>query len=333
MEAPDGMWQPTAAIRSVIRSSAAPPDCRATALRRPTTVTMLLRLRRLRSVCRLRHPLLRETLAELLGTAVLVFIGNSTIANNVRNPLVAAVNVPLGYVAAVMIAVFATGGVSGGHINPAVTLALCLSGRCDLTRLLPFTGAQYIGGFIGALLTHILFFDLIQSDTDRLNPTIYGIFSTYPNNSISIGGAFFDQVLGTAILVFGIMAISDKQNMNVPKPLLPVGVGIVLYGAIASSCSNTGAALNPARDLGPRIYSFVIGYRQVFSVGHQFWWIPVVAGYIGGLLGAFVYLFCIELHHPTAEGDEQREGAPPAASRGCEKDGWENGALQVEGCL
>ena len=72
------------------------------------------------------------------------------------------------------------------------------------------------------------------------------------------------QVLGTAILVFGVMAISDRRNLNVPKPMLPLGVGIVLYGAIACSGSNTGAALNPARDLGPRIYSYVIGYWQVF---------------------------------------------------------------------
>nr|ARA90646.1 aquaglyceroporin 2 [Amphibalanus improvisus] len=294
---------------------------------------MLLRLDRLRRACRLRHPLLRETLAELLGTTTLVFIGNSVIANNVKNPLVASVNVPLGYVSAVIISVFATGGVSGGHVNPAVTLALCLAGRCDLNRLLPFWGAQYLGGFLGALLTHILFFDLIQTDPDRINPAMYGIFATYPNDNISIGGAFSDQVLGTAILVFGCMAISDKRNMNVPKPMLPVAVGIVLYGAISSSGSNTGAALNPARDFGPRIYSYMIGYQQVFSAGHCFWWIPVVACYIGGVLGAYVYLFCVELHHPVEDGQETMTITSAATPVDRKKTAWENAAMELEGNL
>ncbi|XP_037072681.1 LOW QUALITY PROTEIN: aquaporin-9-like [Pollicipes pollicipes] len=261
-----------------------------------------------RRACRLRHPIVRETLAELVGTMTLVFIGNSVIANNAVN---AMNNEALGYGVALAISVFATGGVSGGHVNPAVTVALSLAGRCQLNRVLPFVLAQYIGGFIGAALTHGLYFDLFKKDPGRYS-TLYGIFATYPElnrdfklQNISLGGAFLDQVMGTALLMYGIMAITDKRNTNVPKGVVPLAIGVTLFGVITCSSSNTGAALNPARDFAPRVYSYIIGYKDVFKYCDHFWWVPIVACHLGAVIGALVYLLAIELHHPTGQHEDE----------------------------
>jgi len=302
----------------------------------PQLEKMMLSMERLRRL-RINNAIVRESLAELLGTLTLVFIGDSAIANYRGNPGVGQLGIAFGYASALAISVFATGGVSGGHLNPAVTLALCLTGRCDWNRLLPFSIAQYIGGFIGAAFTQGLFFDAFQDDDGRTN--LFGVFATYPNGEISTGGAFLDQAMGTALLLYGIMAITDKRNMQVPKGVIPLAIGLTLFMVISCSGSNTGAALNPARDLGPRLYSLAIGYDDVFNAGNHFWWIPVVACYVGGPIGALVYFFCIELHHPDEDGAEKAAEASQhvqAAARASQHAqaprgrGIENGAFEEE---
>lgn len=286
---------------------------------------MILNMNKLRQTCRIRNPIVRECVAEFIGTVTLVFVGDAAIANHLSNPSAAAINVPLGYATALALAVFVAGGVSGGHVNPTVTLGLCLTGRCDLNRLLPFTIVQFIGGFVGAALTHGLFFDRFNHD-DPDRELFASVFATYPNGEISTGGAVLDQILGTALLLFGILAVTDRRNMQVPKGGIPMAVAMVLFGVITATGSNTGAALNPARDLSPRLYSLIIGYDDAFNDPMHFWWIPIVGCYVGAAIGSFVYFFFIDVHHaPETDEEEKLLEMKPSAAPAARPDRTRNG--------
>ncbi|KAF0308010.1 Aquaporin-9 [Amphibalanus amphitrite] len=122
--------------------------------------------------------------------------------------------------------------------------------------------------------------------------------AVYVSGGVSGTAQRCPQAMGTAMLLFGIMAVTDRRNMEVPKGGVGAAIGLVLFGVITASGSNTGAALNPARDFSPRLYSYIIGYDNVFKAGDHFFWIPLVACYVGAFIGAYLYFFCIEVHHP-----------------------------------
>ncbi|KAI4885686.1 hypothetical protein NFI96_017633 [Prochilodus magdalenae] len=126
-----------------------------------------------------------------------------------------------------------------------------------------------------------------------------GIFCTYPAEYLSVWGGVVDQVIGTAALLVCVLALGDGRNTPAPPGLEPVLVGGVVLVIGISMGSNSGYAINPARDIGPRVFSFIAGWGdEVFRAGHGWWWVPLVATCVGGLVGSLVYELVIGVHHP-----------------------------------
>jgi glycerol uptake facilitator protein len=208
---------------------------------------------------------------------------------------------------AVTMAVYVAGGVSGAHINPAVTLAFAARRGFPWRKVPSYIIAQCVGAFLGALLVYIVYKGAIDS-YERVNhitrgdpnsvPT-YSIFATFPAKYFATWvGPFIDQIVGTAFLVCFIFAIVDEFNQPVRANLAPVVVGFVVVAIGLSFGANAGYAINPARDFGPRLFALVAGWGKIAIPGNygnvnDYMWIPIVGPFLGGLVGAFVYDFTI----------------------------------------
>lgn len=184
-------------------------------------------------------------------------------------------------------------------------------------RFIQFALAQTLGAFVAALLIRWTYSDAIAGvDPDHTMAT-QGIFSTLPGNGaldISFSTALLDQVIGTAILLFLVMAITDVRNNAPIAWFTPLAIGLVVVGIGMAWGTNAGYAINPARDFGPRLASFVTGYGTAFEApnGGLYFWIPIVGPLVGGLLGAGGYKLLIERFLP--DEDEAREvGEIPAS--------------------
>ncbi|KAF5925392.1 hypothetical protein HPG69_001837 [Diceros bicornis minor] len=229
------------------------------------------------------------------------------------------VTVNVGFASAVVMAIYVTGGVSGGHINPAVTFAMCLFGRMKWYKFPFYVGAQFLGAFAGAATLFGIYYDGLMSFAGGKllivgeNATAH-IFATYPAPYLSLANAFADQVVATMFLLMIIFAIFDSRNMRVPKGLEPIVIGLLIVVIASSLGLNSGCAMNPARDLGPRFFTALAGWGfEVFTAGNNFWWIPVVGPLVGAAIGGLIYILVIEIHHPDPDTDfeaEQSEAKP-----------------------
>ncbi|XP_020640502.1 aquaporin-9 [Pogona vitticeps] len=268
--------------------------------------------RRLRDRFALKNHLVKEALAEFLGTFILIALGCGCVAQSVlsRGAFGGAPVISIGFSMAVTIGIYVAGGVSGGHINPAVTFALCLAGKVKWIKFPIYTIAQCLGAFVGAAVVFGINYDALMDYTGgEFNVTgpkaTALIFATYPAEYLTPINGFADQVMSTAILLLGIFAIFDEGNLRVPKGLEPIAVGLLILLLTSSLAMNAGCAMNPARDIAPRIFSYMAGWGpEVFTAGNNWWWVPIVAPMLGGALGAVLYMLFIELHHPP-----QNEGA------------------------
>jgi MIP family channel proteins len=250
----------------------------------------------------------REAAAEFLGTFTLIIFGVGVVAQVVLSKQTAgqylSINVAWGL--AVMMGVYVAGGVSGAHLNPAVTVALAVHRGLPWRKVLPYSIAQIAGAFLAAAVVYVTyreaFFEFDQGVRQVTGPQgTGGIFSTYPQPFLSTLGGFVDQVVGTALLMMGIFAITDQRNSAPPAYLTPAIVGalVVLIGATFGF--NAGYAINPARDFGPRLFTAVGGWGfDVFRAGNAWWWVPIVAPVVGAVLGGYVYDFLITKHQPAA---------------------------------
>jgi MIP family channel proteins len=248
----------------------------------------------------------REAAAEFLGTFVLIVFGSAVVAQVVlgggANGEYLSINVAWGI--AVTLGVYASAGVSGAHLNPAVTVALAVHRGLPWSKVLPYTLAQLAGAFAGAAVTFLTYreaFDRFDGGVRQVvgAQATAGIFATYPQAYLSLVGGFVDQIVGTALLMLVIFALGDARNAAPDARIAPVLVGaaVVLIGM--SFGLNAGYAINPARDLGPRLFTFLAGWgADVFRAGHGWWWVPLVAPPIGAVLGGYVYDALITKHHP-----------------------------------
>src|SRR6266702_7638260 len=230
-----------------------------------------------------------EMIGEFFGTMILILFGDGVVAtvflfanigaNNAATPFANEwIIVIFGWGLAVMLGIYVAGAISGAHINPAVTLGLAATGRHPWGKVLPYWGAQVLGAFVaggilyfvyqGALvhalaLNHLSIGQIAQPVTANG----YGwIFYTFPKGFVGTFGAFGDEFIGTALLVGLILAIVDGRNQPVQANLNPPIIGILIVAIGASFGANTGYAINPARDFGPRLWiGFVSGF-QSFSV-------------------------------------------------------------------
>nr|ANK36009.1 aquaporin 9 [Dryophytes chrysoscelis] len=253
----------------------------------------------------LRNSLARETLSEFFGTWLLVTFTCCSIATAVLNygssggTLGAAVGCSL----AVTMAIYASGGVSGGHVNPAVSFAMSMTGKLPWVKLPFYITAQFLGAITGSAFVFGVYYDALMAYSGGVlrvtgpNATAQ-IFATYPSPYLSTLNGLVDQMMSTALLLMLIFAIFDKKNMPAPKGLEPIAVGLLILTLAVSLGSNCGAAMNPARDLGPRIFTALAGWGpEVFTAGGSFWWIPVVGPMLGAVIGSYIYILCIDIHH------------------------------------
>jgi MIP family channel proteins len=257
---------------------------------------------------RVNNQMIRECFAEFLGTFILCAFGAGSIAMNVLPPhLNSFLSVNLGWGLGAAIAVWCCGGVSGGHINPAVTLAMGILGRLPLIKIPVYWIGQYVGAFMAAACVFGVYYDGINNFDGGhravmgANATA-GIFGTYPQGYVSTGAGLGDQIFGTMLLVLGVMAITDKNNIPCPKGLIPLAVGL-LIGLIGMTFGqNCGFPINPARDLSPRLFTAIAGYgTEVFSAYNYYFWIPIVGPHIGALCGAWMYLVLVGAHFPKKD--------------------------------
>jgi MIP family channel proteins len=248
----------------------------------------------------------REAAAEFLGTCILILFGCGVVAQTIlsRNANGSFLAINIGWGLGVMMGVYAAGGVSGAHLNPAVTLALAVTRGFSWAKVLPYVLAQLAGAFVAAAIVYLTYreaFTAFDGGTRQvLGPGGTGIiFATYPQPFLTIVGGFVDQVVGTALLMAGVLAVTDQRNNAAPGWMTPVLVGGIVVAIGVAFGFNAGYAINPARDLGPRLFTAVGGWgTDVFRAGGGWWWVPIVAPCVGGVIGAVVYDALVTKHHP-----------------------------------
>jgi MIP family channel proteins len=249
---------------------------------------------------------MREALAEFLGTFVLIMFGVGVVAQVTlgggANGQYLSINLAWGL--AVTIGVYVSAGVSGAHLNPAVTLALAAWRGFPRQKIAPYIGAQMAGAFLASAVVYLTYADAlthfdggVRQVTGPLGTA--GIWATYPQPWLSTMGGLVDQIVGTALLVMVIFALSDDRNMPPQSNFGPIIVGLLVVAIGAAYGLNAGYAINPARDFGPRLFTAIAGWGgEVFNAGNGWWWVPIVGPIIGGVAGGFVYDACIARHHP-----------------------------------
>jgi MIP family channel proteins len=242
----------------------------------------------------------RESLAELLGTFVLIVFGVGVVAQVVlsgnANGTYLSINIAWGL--AVAMGCYIAGGVSGAHLNPAVTVALAVHRKFPWSKVGPYVLAQFVGAIVASAVVYATYHEALNAFDGGVRQVVgaqatAGIWATYPQPFLSVfPGGVVDQIVGTALLVGVIFGLSDPRNAP-PAGMGPFMVGMLVLLIGASFGFNSGYAINPARDLGPRLFTAVAGWGgDVFRAGNHWWWVPIVGPLIGGVVGGGVYDLC-----------------------------------------
>lgn len=229
---------------------------------------------------------------EFLGTFVLVVLGCGVVAcvslRKSKGESAGWIVVTLAWGLAVMCGVLIAGPYSGAHLNPAVTLGLAAAGKFPWAYVVPFIVAQILGGILGAMLVYVFYKDHFDATEDAESKL--GVFSTIPairNHKRNL----ISEIIGTFVLVLVILFIGDEGNSSqvglgsigaLPVALLVVAIGMSLGGT-------TGYAINPARDLGPRIAHALLPIKGKGSSQWSYSWVPIVGPLLGGVLAALLY--------------------------------------------
>jgi glycerol uptake facilitator protein len=247
-----------------------------------------------------RPTLIAEVIAEFLGTFVLILFGSGVVAMVVlfpsNSPATAHggyTNITLGWGLAVTMGIYVAGKVSGGHLNPAVTLTLAVFRGFPWRKVVPYSIAQTAGAFLAAALVYRNYLPAFHQFDPQLEKTA-GVFTTFPAFPEWPQAGFLDQVIGTALLLLLVLAITDELNVPPGANLTPAMIGLVVVAIGMSFGGMHGYAINPARDFGPRLFTAVAGFKNNgLTDGPRVWWVPVLAPLVGGLIGAAVYDFGI----------------------------------------
>ncbi|WP_052889561.1 MIP/aquaporin family protein [Thermogemmatispora carboxidivorans] len=273
-----------------------------------------------------------ECIAEFFGTMILLLFGDGCVAtfalftnigaNNAATPFANEwIVIILGWGLAVMLGIYVAGAISGAHLNPAVTLALAARGKFEWSKVVPYWVAQVLGGFVAAAILYFVYQGALVHALSLNHLTIGqiadpngygGVFYTSPKPFVGTFGAFCDEFVGTALLVGLIFAITDGRNQPVQANLNPLIIGLLVVAIGASFGLNTGYAINPARDFGPRLWIALVSGGASLSANDYYFWIPIVAPLLGGVVGAFVYDFTVgkvlEARGLTKSGTAETKG-------------------------
>lgn len=247
-----------------------------------------------------------ELAAEFFGTFILILFGVGVVAQVVAGGLGNHDSIAWAWGLGVTLGIYVAGRISGAHLNPAVTVALALFQAFPWRKVGPYSLAQLVGAFVAALVVRWNYAEVIDKFDPGHTIKSQGIFSTLPGNGtapVSDMGAFRDQVIGTAILVFLVFAITDVRNSPPLANLTPFIVGLVVVGIGMAWGTDAGYAINPARDLGPRLASFVTGYGDAWrdQYGSLYFWVPIVGPLLGGAVGGALYKYGLQRYLPSAE--------------------------------
>jgi glycerol uptake facilitator protein len=245
---------------------------------------------------------MQTLLAEALGTMILVLLGDGVVANVVLERTKGQnggwMVITTGWGVAVAIGVYAVGRISGAHLNPAVTIAMASIGSFPWSQVPGYIAAQLVGAFAGAILVWLAYFPHWHATVDP--GAKLGVFCTGPAVRHPVSNAI-TEFIGTAVLLFGILAIAaNAQTLSKPgdvdlsfvfsRGLQPLLVGILVLGIGLSLGGPTGYAINPARDLGPRLAHAILPIPGKGPSDLAYAWIPIVAPILGGLAGAGLYV-------------------------------------------
>ena len=256
------------------------------------------------------HTLAGELAAEFAGTLILILFGVAVVAQVVAAEIGDHDSIAWAWGLGVTFGVYTAARISGAHLNPAVTVTLALFRGFSWSKVAPYAAAQTLGAFVAALLVRWNYTEVIGKADPGHTIKTQGIFSTLPGNGtlpVHTGGALRDQIIGTAILLFVILAVTDARNSTPAANLAPFVVGLIVVAIGFAWGTDAGYAINPARDFGPRLASYFTGYGGAWrdQYGHLYFWVPIVGPLIGGPLGAVAYDALIGRHLPIDDAEQE----------------------------
>jgi glycerol uptake facilitator protein len=279
---------------------------------------------------RWRTGIIGDLWAEFFGTFIILTFGDGVVAmlwalqgsgrssTGVLNSSGDWLLITWGWALAVTFAVYVTGGISGAHLNPAISLGAAIRKQMPWNRVPSFWAAQVLGAFVGAALVFLVYnnainhFDqvghcgaVLKGCTPIVKGTsaslgTYSTFATFPAPYFhSFLGPLIDQIVGTFFLALFIWAITDQFNSPVGSNMTPFMVGMVVMAIGISFGANAGYAINPARDFGPRVFAWIAGWGKEALPGNygnvnDYFWIPIIGPLIGAALASFLYDFAIQ---------------------------------------
>ncbi len=238
-------------------------------------------------------------IGEFIGTGLIILFGVGCVAAaQVAGAVFGLWEIAIMWGLAVAMAVYASAGLSGAHLNPAVTLALWKFACFDGKKVLPYIISQILGAFCAAALVYFLYKDLFAASEAAQNIVrgegvgFAGVFSTYPNPHISVAQAFCVEVVITAVLMALILALTDDGN-GVPRgAMAPLLIGLLIAVIGGAFGPLTGFAMNPARDFGPKLFAFFAGWGEVAFTGGRdipYFLVPIFGPIVGAMIGGFIY--------------------------------------------
>lgn len=230
-----------------------------------------------------------QCIAEYTGTFLFVVMGVGCVAGlKLAGAAYGQWEISIIWGMSVALGAYVAGGVSGAHLNPSVTFALAFFGNFPKRKILPYIIAQFLGAFTAAAVVYGLYYNLF---TERTIDTA-GVFTTFPNPHISTAQAFMTEFFITAVLVAVILGLSDNKNGLSRGPLVAFLVGLLVAVIGGAFGPLTGFAMNAARDFGPRLFAYLVGWNSDVMTGGRavpYFLIPLTAPILGGFMGAFFY--------------------------------------------
>jgi len=228
-------------------------------------------------------------IGELIGTMLLIVLGDGVVANVLLEKSKGQdsgwIVISTGWGFAVAIAVYVAGWASGAHINPAVTIGLAAIGKLPAAQVPVYLGAQLLGAFLGAVLVWLAYLPHWSQTADPGKKL--AVFCTGPAIR-RLPANFLCEVIGTAVLLIGVLGILNDNN-NIGSGVGPYAVGILVFSIGLSLGGPTGYAINPARDLAPRLAHALLPIAGKGGADWGYAWVPVLGPILGGLIGAFAY--------------------------------------------
>ncbi|XP_013774154.1 aquaporin-9-like [Limulus polyphemus] len=265
---------------------------------------------------KLKNQTAREFLGEFLGTMILILFGDAAFAQTVleKRGVSDVFAVVFGWGVGVMMGLATAMGVSGGHINPAVTVAFATLGKFPWRKVPVYLVAQHLGAFVASAIIYFNYIDALNW-YDGGNRAILGetgsayIWATYPKEYVSTANCFLDQIVGTGILMFTVLAVVDERNVKFPLWGAAIALGFMICALAMCYGANCMAALNPARDFATRAFTAVAGWgAEPFSHrNYNYFWVGVIGPHLGAIIGGWMYYLGVELHWPDEEDNEPEE--------------------------